>query len=232
MTAPEPQASGSGAVAPPRGSDRDVSANQGCAGRRDARHHDPLPRRPSPRQRRLPAAGRRGARAHGRERRGQVHPHQGAHRRLLHRLRLDHGGRHRPGLQHHGGRPERGHLNRVPRSEPLPEPLGRRERHAGPRAQEQPRNQLEVGPSGGGTPSREPRSAAGHPVGPVEPLHRGPTARGDQPRHGPRRTSADPRRADLEPRPRRGRPALRSGPRPAGQGCRDSLREPLPRPGL
>ena len=53
----------------------------------DDRHHDPLPRRARPRRRRLPPSPRRGPLAHGRERRRQVHPHQGAHRRVRDRQR-------------------------------------------------------------------------------------------------------------------------------------------------
>ena len=49
----------------------------------------------------------------------------------------------------------------------------------------------------------------------LEPLDRHPAARRDQPRDGARRQGADPRRADLEPGPRRGRAAVRGDPRPA-----------------
>ena len=70
----------------------------------------------------------------------------------------------------------------------------------------------------GGAPPREPRPAPRHPLAAVEPLDRGPAARRDQPRDGAGRARADPRRADVEPGPRRGRAAVRGRPRPAGQG--------------
>ena len=54
---------------------------------RDDRHRQAVPRRAGARRRRLPALARRGARADGRERRRQVDPDQGAHRRLRHRRR-------------------------------------------------------------------------------------------------------------------------------------------------
>ena len=43
---------------------------------------------------------------------------------------------------------------------------------------------------------------------------------------------ADPRRADLQPRRRRGRAAVRGHAAAAGRGHRDPVRHPLPRPGL
>ena len=55
----------------------------------DDRDQQGVPRREGARRRRLPAAPRRGARADGRERRRQVHPDQGADRRLRHRRRHD-----------------------------------------------------------------------------------------------------------------------------------------------
>ena len=78
----------------------------------------------------------------------------------------------------------------------------------------EPRNaggdRLEVGPPRGRTPPREPRPAHRHPLGAVEPLDRDPAARRDQPGDGARLQGARARRADLEPRPRRGRAALRA----------------------
>ena len=202
--------------------------------RRDARHHDSLPGRPGPRRRRLRPARRRGARPHGRERRRQVDAHQGAHRRLLRstaarsrspasdRVFSSTGGRAgRP-----GSRPStrRSTSARTSRSARTSCSATSREARAG------------------STGRRSTREAARHlenlglhldtQLAAVEPLDRGPAARRHQPGDGARRAGADPRRADLEPRPRRGRAALRRHPRPARQGCRHPVREPLPRPGL
>ena len=124
------------------------------------------------------------------------------------------------------------HLDRLPGGQPLRQPLGRRERHARPRAARGRRHRLAGGPPRGRRAPREPRADHRHPLHAVDPLDRRPAARRDQPRHGARRQGARPRRADLEPRPRRGGAALRRHPRPARQGRRDPLRQPLPRPGV
>ena len=81
------------------------------------------------------AAPRRGARPHGRERRRQVDADQGAHRRLRRSTRgtITVAGE-QPGLRQHRRRAARRDLDRLPRGQPLHEPLGRRERHARPRA--------------------------------------------------------------------------------------------------
>ena len=127
---------------------------------------------------------------------------------------------------------ERRDLDGLPRGQPLLEPLGRRERHARPRAAQPTRDRLAHAPRRGGTPPREPGPPARHPLPAVQPLDRRPAAGGHQPGHGARRPGAHPRRADLQPRPRRGRAALRRHPRPARQGRGHPVRQPLPRPGL
>ena len=80
--------------------------------------------------------------------------------------------------------------------------------------------------------SGEPRSGDRHPHDAVQPLDRHPAAGRDQPRHGARLQGADPRRAHLEPGPRRGRAALRRHAGPACQRRGDPLRQPLPRAGV
>ena len=85
-------------------------------------------------RRRLPALPRRGARPDGRERRRQVHPHQGADRRLRHRRGRDHA-RRRAGRVH---RPAAGaarrRQHRLPGGQPLRQPLGGGEHLHRPRA--------------------------------------------------------------------------------------------------
>ena len=73
----------------------------------------------------------RGPHPHGRERRRQVHAHQGAHRRLPDRRRRDRRSPARRGdFTRHRGRAGRRHLDRVPGGQSLHEPHDRRERHA------------------------------------------------------------------------------------------------------
>ena len=66
----------------------------------------------------------------------------------------------------------------------------------------------------------------------VVDLDRDAAARRDQPGDGHRLQGAHPRRADLEPRRRRGRGALRRHPPAPRPGRRDPVRLALPRPGL
>ena len=61
---------------------------------------------------------------------------------------------------------------------------------------------------------------------------RDPAARGDRPRRRRRGQGAHPRRADLQPRLRRGREALHGHAPPARRGRGHRLRLPLPRPDL
>ena len=126
-----------------------------------------------------------------------------------------------------------GHQHRLPGSQPLPQPLGRREHPHRPRAEE-------VGPD------RSPGHGSAGPRDPSRPRHRhrrDPAARlvlgrdpadgGDRP--GPRDRvgqGPDPRRADVEPRRPRDRAALRGHAQAPVRGAIDRLHHPLPRPGL
>ena len=97
----------------------------------------------------------------------------------------------------------------------------------------QPRtHRLEGDARRGRAPPRQSRAAHRHPLDALQPLHRHPAARRDQPGDGHRLPRARARRADLQPRPRRGRAALRRHPRPARPRRRHPLRLALPRPGV
>ena len=86
------------------------------------------------RRRRLPDVPRRGALAHGRERRRQVDADQGDHRRAPARRR-DHPARRRAGaLRDPARRAAARHQHGLPGDRPAAEPVGRREHRARPRA--------------------------------------------------------------------------------------------------
>ena len=201
--------------------------------RPDDRHHHPLSRSPRPRRRRLPPSRRRDPLAHGRERRRQVHPDQGAHRRVPDRQRIRSTSRGEPRVFGSTADAQSAGISTVYQEVNLCANLsvgenvmlGHEPRCGG-------RHRLEGRASRGGTPPREPRPARRHALHAVEPFHRDPAARRHQPRHGARREGAHPRRADIEPRPRRGRAAVRRHARPPRPRRRDPVRQPLPRSGL
>ena len=175
-------------------------------GRGDARHHGRLPGRQGPRRGRLPAAARRGARAHGRERRGQVHPDQGADRRLRHRRGHHPGARAtsrcspRPGAAQ-AGRDRDG----VPGGEPLPQPHRRGEHPARPRAAQARAHRPAGRPPPGRRAARPAQPGRRPGLGARRPPAGRPAAGGHRQGGRPRRRRADPRRAHLQPRRRRGR---------------------------
>ncbi len=94
------------------------------------------------------------------------------------------------------------------------------------------RDRLAGHPHRGRTSPARPGHGRRPALAAVDPLDRHPAARGDQPGHGAGVQGAHPGRADLQPRPRRGRAALRRDPRAAGLRRRDPVRLPLPGPGL
>ena len=126
----------------------------------------------------------------------------------------------------------RRHQRRVPGGQPLPEPLRRGEHVHRPRA-----------PAAGAHPvagdaaarhrsaraRRRPRRRVGARV---HALARGAADGGDRARDRHLGRRADPRRADVEPRPRRGGAAVRRDPAARGERDRRGLRLALPRPGL
>ena len=201
---------------------------------RDDRHQQAVPRRQGARRRRLPAVPGRGARPDGRERRRQVHADQGADRRLRHRR-----GRHHP--RRRAGRASPG---RCRPSRPASAPSTRRSTSA---------------PT---SPSRRTSSSAGSPGGSAGSAWRRMRRRAGEllaaaasststsrPRSATYSLAVqqmvaiaraididakvlDPRRADLQPRRRRGRAAVPGDAAAQGGGHRDPVRHPLPRPGL
>ena len=192
-----------------------------------------FPGRARPRRRRLPPPRRRDPLAHGRERRRQVDAHQGAHRRVPDRQRRRSPSRRASAcFASTADAQAAGHLDRLPGSQPLREPLGRRERDARPRAAQRRAASTGEPPTARRLATSRTSGCHRHPLDALEPLDRHPAARRHQPRDGARREGAHPRRADLQPRPGRGRAAVRRHARPPRPGRRDPLRQPLPRPGL
>ena len=123
--------------------------------------------------------------------------------------------------------------HRLPGGQPLRQPLGRGEHLHRPGAA-----LVRRGSSWGAMRRRAARAA-----GPARPRHRrdrdarhllaGHAADGgDRPGHRHRGQGPDPGRAHLQPRRRRGGPALPDHAPAQGPGHRDPVRHPLPRPGL
>ena len=117
-------------------------------------------------------------------------------------------------------RAARGHQHGLPGDRPAAEPVGRREHLAGPRAA--PARVASTGRRCA-TSARATLADLGLDIDPASmlgtPLARGAAARRDRARHLDRRARARARRADLEPRPRRGGRALPGHPRPASSAA-------------
>ena len=173
-------------------------------------HHHRVPGRQGARRRRLPPAPRRGARAHGRERRRQVDADQGAHRRLRASTPARSPSTARATVFAGPAQAQaRRHQHRVPGGQPLPEPVGRREHHARPRAAPLRADRLARDAPPGRRAARpastcdiDPGSLLGdHSLAVQQLVAIGRAMVVDA-------AGAHPRRADLQPRRRRGRRAV------------------------